>query len=66
MFRMALSVFEQLGPLILELNYEESINLVREFGKNVDEEKLLESLSNSKLNGEKLHRILEKASSLIT
>lgn len=63
---MALSVFEQLGPLILELNYEESINLVREFGKNVDEEKLLESLSNSKLNGEKLHRILEKASSLIT
>jgi hypothetical protein len=38
---MGLSVFEQLGPLIINKVYEEAINIIRDFGRRVDEERLL-------------------------
>lgn len=41
MFRMGLSIFEQLGPLILDKVYEEAIKVIRDFGRNLDEERLL-------------------------
>jgi len=38
---MGLSVFEQLGPLILDKVYEEAINIIRDFGRNLDEDRLI-------------------------
>jgi hypothetical protein len=59
-FRMCLAVFEQLGPIILELNFEEAINFIREYSHNIKEDKLLEGLVSSKLTSEKLYKAFEK------
>ena len=32
-FRMALAVFEQLGPLIEEATYEQTVNTIREYSE---------------------------------
>jgi hypothetical protein len=45
----------------LDLSYELSISIIRNFGHHVDEEKLLESFSNIKLSREKMIRTLSKA-----
>lgn len=60
-FRMGLAIFEQLGPIILELNYEETINFLREYCVNIKEERLLEGLGSHKLSSDKLYKALERA-----
>jgi len=40
-FRMSLAIFEQIGPLMLNLNYEETVSCVREYGQHLNEDKLL-------------------------
>ena len=59
-FRISLSILEQLGPLILDLGYEGIIEVIRNYGDNIDEERFLESLSNHKLTKDKVNRALEK------
>ena len=59
-FRISLSILEQLGPLILDLGYEGIIEVIRNYGDNIDEEHFLETLSNHKLTKDKVNRALEK------
>ena len=59
-FRISLSILEQLGPHILGLGYEGIIEVIRNYGDNIDEESFLESLSNHKLTKDKVNRALEK------
>ena len=59
-FRMGLSIFEQLAPVLAGMNYEQTVGCVREYAVNVREERVVEGLVGSKLASEKLYRVLEK------
>ena len=41
LYRIGLCVFDQLAPTLTNLNYEEMINVIRNFGQYIDEPKLL-------------------------
>jgi hypothetical protein len=60
-FRLALAVMEQLAGKAQLMNYEETVHWMREFGQHVNEEKLIESIANSKITVEKLYKYLERA-----
>ena len=55
-FRIGVAIIELIGPKILELGYEEAMEVVRNCGENVDESKLLELVSGSKLSRERMMR----------
>jgi hypothetical protein len=60
LYKISLSIFELIGKKITPLNYDETIINIHSYWADIDEDRLLELATNTKLTNEKLSKLLKK------